>query len=675
MGASGGSPNYVLMGFMILFFAVFGIIGVGVIIWLDKTTPSHIKESRLWISHRNMSKFLRQFQFFDNFFLTRGGIRTVYGRVTELSVYTGLEAKVVAVKFYKKSTTLLVGLCVVGIFVFRDLFSFLLVMTFAIVLKTLMVDKQIDKVHFKLLGQLLESLSSVRQNYLRLGAIPDSISEATVKPYLQKAFNEIYLILTATDSEERLEELIQSSPFRIVQTLAVVSFLINKSGDATDSHGSSVFVGAIDMLESEVRLEVRRLSLMKAKFGSLQMLPVAPLAAIKGVEVFFAGTIPGTTTLYNGPLGYLSKVIIVLVAVINYTIIVKLNSAIPVKKDDRSGFASAMFDYAFWGKFINSITPKKVKRLSKKDKVLKGAMSMLDLKTLYSKKVINAFVAFVITVFVLYFSTYLGKEFIRGSVQEASLVAGDPLTVEQVQKRQHMDDIYMNIHPQLSDSRSLDFVDQYLPELPEFDRQAQARRIVVKYQQYYDTFFKWWMILIAYLAMLVGWFVPEMGLKGRAWILKNEATEDVLQLQTLIAILMNTNIDTLDTLYWMQKSSRVHSRLLMDCYHEYPGEPRLALERLKSKVSLPEFKRLIDKLSLTIYQITLAEAFSDLANEREHVLRMREIVQTSAIEKKRGIASPLAKAPLYLLAVLFILVPMGILGVREFMSSMSNFNL
>lgn len=669
-----GGPNYALMGILILFFASIGVIAVGMIVYLDRTTPIEVKESRLWMSETKKRKKLNQFNFLDNFFLTRGGIRKIFGRVSELSVYTGAEARIITLKFYLSSLRMMTILFLVSAFVFKDLFNVLLVMTFAVVMKTMMVDKQIDKEHYKLLNQLLETLSSVRQSYLRLGSIPDAISEASVKPYLQRAFDEVYLILTATDSEERLEALLEASPFRIVQTFAVVCHLINKTGDSKDKNGSSNFIQAIDMLESEVRLEVRRLHLMKKKFSMISYLPIAPLVAIKGVEVFFSGTIPGTTAIYNGPLGYFSKVAIVLIAMINYVIIIKLNSAIPVKRDDRSGFGSSMLDFKRWSNFIGKLTPKKVRKVARKEKALKGALSMLDMKTLYSIKVINASIAFLAAIFVLFFATNLGKEFIWGSVQEASLVAGEPLTIEEVAERQRMDEIYMNTFPQLDERETLKFVDQYLSDLPEFDRQAQARRLTVKYEEYYNTYFHWWYILIAYGFALIGWMSPELGLKGRAWILKTEATEDVLQLQTLIAILMNTNIDTLDTIYWMTKNSRVHRRLLMDCYHEYPGDPRLALERLKSKVSLPEFKRLVDKLVLTIHQITLAEAFSDLANEREHVLRMREVAQNAAIESKRAVASPLAQAPLYLLAVLFILVPMAILGVREFMSAMQNFS-
>ncbi len=156
----------------------------------------------------------------------------------------------------------------------------------------------------------------------------------------------------------------------------------------------------------------------------------------------------------------------------------------------------------------------------------------------------------------------------------------------------------------------------------------------------------------------------------RIRLLKTESEEDVLQLQTIITILMNTSVDTMETLYWLQRQSRTHRNALIDAYHEYPSDPELALYRLKSKVTLPDFKRMVDKLFLTIHQISLADAFSDLISERAHVLRIREITQQTILKKKRSLVSPLALIPLALTAICYILLPLGILGIKEFMKAL-----
>lgn len=225
---------------------------------------------------------------YERFFLTRAGIRRLYFRLSELSVYSKNELKAVTVKFYTLALgTFFWGINITGIFLFRDTFTFILFFIFAYMVKNVLVEKQIDHIHFKLLKQLLESLSSIRQTYLRLGVIPDAIAEAEVGPLLKHAFEDIYLILTAVDGERRLEEFYAATPFKLLQTFSGVCYILNNAGDSTTANGSSNFIQAMGMMHSEVQLEVQKQILQKAKFGLLEYLPVIPLLAIKGIEAFF----------------------------------------------------------------------------------------------------------------------------------------------------------------------------------------------------------------------------------------------------------------------------------------------------------------------------------------------------------------------------------------------------
>ena len=63
------------------------------------------------------------------------------------------------------------------------------------------------------------------------------------------------------------------------------------------------------------------------------------------------------------------------------------------------------------------------------------------------------------------------------------------------------------------------------------------------------------------------WFAPNISLKLRQMLVQTEAEDDFLQLQTLVAILMNTDIDTLDALWQMCQHSRIHKDMLLYCYH------------------------------------------------------------------------------------------------------------
>ncbi|GMQ63548.1 hypothetical protein [Vallitalea maricola] len=644
---------------------VLGIVAIIIVIRKDK--KSRNKKTK------NYKYYNKMFQKYDNFFLTRNGIEKLYYRIAGLSVYTKREIKATAVKLYSLSIGTFWGINIAGILIFRDIFTSLLLLIFAFMAKNVLVDKQIDRIHFKLLKQLLEALSSIRQAYLRLGVIPDAISEAEVGPLLKHAFEDIYLILTAVDGERRLEEFYASTPFKLLQTFSGVCFILNNAGDSKLSNGSSNFIQAMGMMHSEVQMEIQRLVLQKAKFGILEYLPVVPLVTLRLIEAFFIKQIPGTAIIYHGPLGYISKVLIFVSAIVGYMTITKINSPMVVKKDDRNAFINKLVSNKSFESFIKNIIPKKPRVIKKKKYYLEKSMSSKDIVYLYANKVICFVLGFTLSLFFIYFSVELGKDFILSNVREVSLVGGEELDAEGIATRQKMDEIYLNIHPMLSRNRTEDFVNSYLPHLEEFDKKSQIDRLQTKYKTYYNTYFKWWMLLICYIIAVISWRIPEIVLKARIWLLKTEAEEDVLQLQTIITILMNTSADTMETLYWLQRQSRVHRNILIDAYHEYPSDPELALHRLKSKVALPEFKRMVDKLILTIHQISLADAFSDLISERDHLLRIREITQQSILKKKRSFVSPLSMAPLLLTTACYIIMPLGILGLKEFFFAIQEF--
>lgn len=150
---------------------------------------------------------------------------------------------------------------------------------------------------------------------------------------------------------------------------------------------------------------------------------------------------------------------------------------------------------------------------------------------------------------------------------------------------------------------------------------------------------------------------------------------DVLQLQTIIAILMDTSLDTLSVIYWLSKSSDIHKDMLLYCYHEYVRNPEFALNHLKSKSASAEFSSMIDKLLTTVYQVTLAEAFEDLVAERENMMKVREVVQLDQLKSKRNLAGPIATAPMMVWMVAVFIIPIVIVAVKSAISMLGQLNM
>lgn len=622
-----------------------------------------------------LTTYLRWFKRLDESFLTRGSFQKVKTRIADLSIYSAQEIQVYAVRVYVISITCSAVLLVAGALIFKDVFSTLLVLLYAIVMNNVVVGKQVDSVHYRLLKQMSMALSSLRLHYLRLNSISQAIAETETGNSLRRAFEDISAILTDVDGKKKLDEFYAKTPFKLLCTLAGVCYILNNAGDSKLRDGSSNFLQAMGMLAEEVNLEIRRITLQKARFGMLEYLPIVPLLAIGVIEGFFTSIIPGTSVLYHGTIGYVSRVVILLASIVGYTVIVRVNSAVSVKKDDRNPLVMRALRIPWFARLVDEITPKKSFKRLRKLRALKGALSMTNLKHLYGSKILYAAAAFLFALVCFFFAVQLGKQFVYDNVREVSLIGGEKLTAKDIQIRRELDRYYLSLPKLPTENETKLLVQQRLPDLQAYDQDAQLKRLMEKYRSYHNAYFKWWMVVVSFGIACAFYYLPELLLRARSALLKTESEEDVLQMQTLISILMNTSCDTLETLYWLMKQSRVHKNALVDAFHEYPSNPDLALNRLKAKAVLPSFRRMVDKLLLTVHQIRLDEAFSDLVTEREHVLRIREISQTTTLNKKRGMVSPLAMAPLVLTAVLYILVPLGILGFREFKNALQQMNM
>lgn len=614
---------------------------------------------------KNLKQNTQAYKFLSENFLTRKSFRKVVEQVAGLSIYNFLEVRIQAVKYYSQALAMSIGLLFVGIILFQDIIAVLLVGVFALVLHTTLITKRLDEVHFIVLKQLSVALSSVREHYTRLGNIPDALNECSKGPYIQKSLDKIYLILTSNDAEDKLEEFYRTVPFQMLQTFAGVCYLLNDVGDENSPDGTSAFKTSISLLKKEADLEIRKLTRQKILFNSLEYLPLAPLPFIGFFKWFFMTNIPGTSSIYNGMIGYISQTLIILSGMLGYYLITTINSSAAVRHDDRSEIILSLMYKKHFKKLLRSVVPKKAKVRDKHTTLLRGSLSQKDIPYIYASKIISSAVAFVVTLFLLTAFTYIGKEYIYQNIAPVSLLGSSEMTVLEQEQLRAIDAEFLENESKPRDRDTMAMLKATFPKMSQMDLQDQLDRLNAKYDSYHNAKFRWWYILIAYVIAIGGWFIPEIMIKVRQKLVRAEAEEDVLQMQTMLSILMYTNLDTLEVLWWLGRQSRIHKDALVYAYHEYPSDPEKALSRLKDKSVLPEFQQLIERLMSTIYQISLAEAFDDLISDREHMLGVREMVQEATLYKRRSIASPFARAPIIIAALGHVLAPIGILGVTE----------
>ena len=645
-----------------------GIIAFAVVLMVFGSKPANERGAS------TAKLYKKAYAILSDFFLTSGNMQKITDQLSALSVYNPDELRQEVVKYWAISTGVSAAMVIAGVVLFKDTISVLVCIIFAIVINSIMVDEQINKTYSKVYNALKSALSSIRQEYLRLESIPDAIGEASIPALLSKPFDEIYQLLTSADGELLLLKFCESNPFRSVQTLASICYNINNSGDEKDQYGNSNFVQALTMLTSDVNTEIQKLTYTKIKFGIVQYLALLPIFTMNIIEGYFGNTMPGCRLIYNGMVGYISRIVILVACALCYSITVSVKSPNSVRLDDRTMWSIKLLQNPTIRQIIYNIEPKNKAR-KKMERKLTRAQSKKGPEHIMIERVTYVIVILIFATLSLITVVTMAQDYYANTTDQLSLVADESMDKFSKEEILALDEEYMGMLEEkgtINNEEATTLIRAYMPGLSDLQIQDQMARIENKYESMQKAYFHWYYFLIVIVVGLVGWIIPDLQLMFRQKLIATEAEDDFMQLQTLMAILMNMDIDVMDSIWQMAQSSRIHKDMLIYCYHSYASNPELELARLASKTRIPEFKRFIKKLELAVSELSLSDAYSDLIIERDHMLRLREQTMIESINKKRKLCGPISMAPFILLVLLELLVPIGLLGVNEFTKALGS---
>lgn len=668
---------------LLIFAAIaFVLVLVVIVVFLEMEKAKKRKKLKLKKKENGTEKFLLQaYMKMDKFFLTEDMLRNITRQVQSISVYSPRDAYIKAASYMLMAISIGVAFTVGAIILFDDIISIILCASFGFVFASVQVDKRVDGINMKVFNQLRGAIASVREEYLRTNSVSEAIENAETGKLLKPAFNSIYNILTQSNAEAKLKEFFERTPFRQIQTLARVCYDIDNSGDEIDAFGGSNFLSAMNNMSTDINNELSRMKYQKTVFGKLEYLALIPVVGIKLIEKFFVGIMPGTAVIYEGSTGYVIRISTLALSIVVYTIIAKINTSSSIKDDDRIPmFSMAIKKSKFIRHFIYDFAPKNDKRHSREkyQKKLDKALSKKSIEEIYLEKCTYAILIFVCSIFAITCAIQMGKQHMLNSTQSLSLV---DMELSKPIDPQHMLDMDNDFIKRCDEGESFanpdkfySYVSGWLPGLSDMELQDQQKRLESKYKTIKNAYYQWWMLLISVGLGVLGYWIPDILIMLRKWLVQTEAEDDFMQLQTLMSITMNTDADTLDALEQMSQMTKIHKEMMLYCYHSYPSNPDKQLWLLEQKTPIMEFKRFIGKLRLTVVDLSLREVFADLNLEREYIQEQRDIKMRQSIDKKRTLCGMLSKLPMGIMVVGEFLFPIGYLGATELSSAINSMN-
>lgn len=612
-----------------------------------------------------------RYVFYYNNIFTRSRFRRIVQQFMSLACYDLDTVKENAVKLFEKTLLFAIAIPIFVMVVFKNILLMLLSLVLSYVYYNATVERKIDFLYAEIIRELSTCIQSIRERYMESSSVATAVANADTGKYLGQTIDKIHEMLTAVDMDDKLNLLCRTMPVRLVKTLAIICYITQERGDIRSDEGGSAFSDELVSLRQECDMEIRRLERIRIGFNTLPKIALAGVVLEPFVEMYLINSMPGLASVLNGMYGMVEKTVLILLTGVAYYIISTFMRPVVVSVVDRIQWIDNLSKSKRIEKFLANIKPKKYRTRAKWRERIAASVSAKTENYIYTSKVIFSVIAFVASLLLLIGFTFTVKYYTWNSYKTFAIIESTKDLTEKADKRlRQVDYEYMVAYPKMQDSEITSIVESKVPELDALEVDAEVQRMSKKYDTYYSLGFKWWYFVVALLASVVGWFIPEISLALRKKMVTFEASEDVLQLQTLMLSLSQTDMSVYDVLYWLEKQSTVHKMQFAYASQMYISDPMYALAELKQSVGAPELKRLVSKLEAAVYTISLKEAFSDLALDKTQLLRMREMAQDAEISSKKNTAQGLAQAPFMLVIFGGFVMPILILGISELMGAM-----
>lgn len=612
-------------------------------------------------------KMHNKYVFYSTNVLLRKRFRRIVMQFSSMACYSVEEVEEESVKLFEKAVFTAIAMPLVSLILIKDVMLSILAAFVGYVYYDITVDKQIDKLYRDIMLEVSNCIQSIRERYMECDSIPTAVLYSDKGKYLEKPITKIYEILTDVEGEELLYDFCRTSPVRMIKTLATTCYIVSENGDERKENGLTAFAEEMIALRQECDTEIRRLEKTRIAFKSLSALALVGLIITPLFDAFLLSQIPGTALLIKGMYGMVEKSIVIGITIVTYYVISVINRPSVVNQTDKIEWIDNISKEKKVKTWLQNVIPKKYKTRMKLEMLIKDSISSKNMEYIYLSKIIFSSIAFVGTMIFLICFVITAKSALWNNYKSLGFIPSTPVTETTYKQIKELDYEYMTQEEKLSEEDTYKLVKAKVRGLKELDIMNQTQRLSTKWDKYYSLGFKWYFVLIAYAAAMVGWFGPEMSLFLRKKLVEFEATEDVLQLQTMMIVLSNTKMDVFKSLYWLEKQSTIHKAPLRFAYHEYTSDPELALERLSDSVGSIDFKRLVSKLKTAVYNLSISEAFSDMALDKQQSLVMREMAQDETLESKKQWAKLLAAGPIGVALIFGFVGPIIVLGFTELM--------
>ncbi len=544
------------------------------------------------------------------------------------------------------------------------------------------MEGMVDKIDNKLLKEQIDMFSEMRHAYHEYNMIEEALYDVAQNDEVEvsRQVEKIHEVLLSDDPENELEKYYDIAPNSYLKEFAGVSYLTKEFGDRKDKDGSSLYLKNLNNIVQEMQMEILKRDKLDYVFQSLSMIAAVPILFLDVMKNWAIGQFAFTSEFYNGTLGFLMQMGIVIVTIICYIFVrsLKDNGSVNAASNTENPIQKRLYNHKIVKRFIDYLMPKDgTKEYKKVTTLLKDNASKLKMEWLYINRVGCTIISFIVAMFILLESHQYAINYIYTEPTTDYNILGNLSEKEHktAMQKTEADNVFLN---QFKTDRTItqDKLRKVLEKSKEYggssekDMDVIVERIWGKLQIVQSEYLKWFELLIACVVGTLGYYGPIWLLKFQKKMRQMEMENEVMQFQTIILMLMKierVNVEMI--LEWLERYANIFKEPISRCVNNFESGAWEALEDLKNELSFQQLITLVEGLQSAVESIPIREAFDELDTERAYYQEKRKESNERLITRKSMIGKVLGFAPMVILFVGYLILPLCVIGLSSMTSA------
>lgn len=546
------------------------------------------------------------------------------------------------------------------------------------------IDGMVDKIDNKLLKQQIDFFAEIRHAYHEYNMVEEAIYEVAQNDELEvsRQAEKIYEILISDTPEEELEKYYDVAPNSYLKEFAGISYLTREFGDRKVDK-ASLYLKNLNNITQEMQLEILKRDKLDYVFQSLSVIAAAPILFLEPIKSWAVSQFSFTDSFYSGKGGLMVQILIIITTFICYLLIRKLkdNGVNNNGKNTENPIQAKLYKIPVIKKIMSLFIPKNGSPEQRKiARLLKDSASKTKIEWLYINRVLIAIAAFLVTLFVCVQMHRISVKYVYEEPTSDYNILGD---MSDSDKNKAMKKTVQDNHILDSLSKKTEVTkdvvkrevkySQYYVDASDQEIETAAERIYQKYLTVHAEYLQWFELLLAFVLSAISYNAPIWLLKFQKKMRQLEMEDEVMQFQTIILMLMKierVNVEII--LEWLERYSNIFKEPISKCVNNYESGPWEALEELKNDVAFVPLIRIVESLQAAVEKIPIADAFDELDTERAYYQEKRKESNERLIAKKGRIGKAIGFAPMILLFVGYLIVPLVVIGLVSMMNSFAS---